>query len=50
MYHVQVAEGYQNPDADDDLGVTEAIDLDIPLHVPGLPSSERYLRMVSVTS
>nr|CAB3222285.1 AP-3 complex subunit delta-1 [Phallusia mammillata] len=37
-------DGYQKPDAEDDSSVAE-IDISIPLHVPGLPSSERYLRM-----
>uniref|UniRef100_H2ZNZ9 AP-3 complex subunit delta domain-containing protein n=1 Tax=Ciona savignyi TaxID=51511 RepID=H2ZNZ9_CIOSA len=39
------AEGYMNPDDKDEAGSIN-LDISVPLHVPGMPSSDRYLKMV----
>uniref|UniRef100_H2ZNZ8 AP-3 complex subunit delta domain-containing protein n=1 Tax=Ciona savignyi TaxID=51511 RepID=H2ZNZ8_CIOSA len=40
----QKAEGYMNPDDKDEAGSIN-LDISVPLHVPGMPSSDRYLKM-----
>ncbi|XP_076811887.1 AP-3 complex subunit delta-1-like isoform X4 [Clavelina lepadiformis] len=41
----KAADGYQKLDAEVDPGLAGELNISVPLHVPGLPSSERYLRM-----
>ncbi|XP_078484816.1 AP-3 complex subunit delta-1 isoform X1 [Ciona intestinalis] len=38
------AEGYMNPDEESEAGSIN-LDISVPLHVPGLPSSDRYFKM-----